>query len=97
MELATEERSGLRDASVWGQLPGTTDEDIIVMAHHDGFFEGALDNASGMAVMLSLAEYYSKVPKEQRRRTLKFVTTAGHHAGSAGTQWMHDNRGASSR
>lgn len=92
VELATEERSGLRDASVWGQLPGTTDEDIIVMAHHDSYFEGALDNASGMAVMLALAEYYSKVSREQRRRTLKFLTTAGHHAGSFGTQWMHDNR-----
>jgi Zn-dependent M28 family amino/carboxypeptidase len=92
LELATEERRGLRDASVWGELPGTSGEDIIVMAHHDSYFEGALDNASGMAVMLALAEYYSKIPKQQRRRTLKFVTTAGHHAGSAGTQWMHDNR-----
>jgi hypothetical protein len=91
-QLATESRSGLRDANVWGVLPGTSDEDIIVMAHHDSFFEGALDNASGMAVMLALAEYFSKVPKEQRRRTLKFLTTAGHHAGSLGTKWMHDNR-----
>jgi hypothetical protein len=91
-QLATENRAGLRDASVWGILPGTSDEDIIVMAHHDSFFEGALDNASGMAVMLALAEYFSKVPKEQRHRTLKFVTTAGHHAGSLGTKWMHDNR-----
>jgi hypothetical protein len=53
LELATEERRGLRDASVWGELPGTSDEDIIVMAHHDSYFEGALDNASGMAVMLA--------------------------------------------
>ncbi len=92
LELATEERTGLKDASVWGELPGTTDEDIIVMAHHDAFYEGALDNASGMAVMLGLAEYYAKIPREQRRRTLKFVTTSGHHVGSAGTLWMHDNR-----
>jgi Zn-dependent M28 family amino/carboxypeptidase len=62
------------------------------MAHHDSFFEGALDNASGMAVMMGLAEYFAKIPKTQRRRTLKFVTTAGHHAGSFGTLWMHDSR-----
>jgi hypothetical protein len=92
LRLATEQRAGLRDASVWGSLPGTTDEDIIIMAHHDSYFEGALDNASGMAVMLSLAEYYSKIPQTQRRRTIKFVTTAGHHAGSLGTLWMHNNR-----
>lgn len=92
VRLATERRSGLRDASVWGVLPGTSDEDIIVMAHHDAYFYGSLDNASGMSVMLGLAEYFSKIPKEQRRRTLKFVTTSGHHAGSFGTQWMHTNR-----
>ena len=56
------------------------------------YFEGAIDNASGMAVMVGLAEYFSKIPQAQRRRTLKFVTTSGHHAGSAGVNWMHDNR-----
>jgi hypothetical protein len=90
--LDIEQRRGLRDASVWGVLPGTTDEDIIIMAHHDAYFEGALDNASGMAVMIGLAEYFSKVPKAQRRRTIKFVTTSGHHAGSLGTAWMLETR-----
>jgi hypothetical protein len=90
MTLAVENRSGLKDASVWGELPGTTDEDIIVMAHHDAYFEGALDNASGMATMVGLAEYFSKIPKEQRRRTIRFVTTSGHHNGSLGVKWMHD-------
>jgi hypothetical protein len=92
LELSTEMRTGLRDANVWGTLPGTTDEDMVIMAHHDAFYEGALDNASGMAVMLGLAEYFSKIPQQQRRRTLKFVTTSGHHAGSDGTRWMHDNK-----
>jgi Peptidase family M28 len=92
MSLAVETRSGLRDASVWGELPGTSDEDVIVMAHHDAYFEGALDNASGMATMVGLAEYFSKVPQAERRRTLKFVTTSGHHNGSLGVKWMHDNR-----
>lgn len=92
VQLDVDERGGLRDASVWGELPGTTDEDIIIMAHHDAYFEGALDNASGMSVMLGLAEYFAKIPQAQRRRTLKFVTTSGHHAGSLGTKWMSDNK-----
>jgi hypothetical protein len=92
VELNGETRAGLRDANVWGTLPGTTDEDILIFAHHDAYFEGAIDNASGMAVMVGLAEYFSKVPAAQRRRTLKFVTTSGHHAGSQGVAWMHDNR-----
>lgn len=91
-EYTFEMRSNLTDSSVWGTLPGMTDEDIIVFAHHDAVFTGALDNGSGMAVMVALAEYFSKIPKEQRRRTIKFVTTAGHHNGSFGTLWMHDNR-----
>jgi hypothetical protein len=91
-EYTLEMRPGLTDSSVWGTLPGKTDEDIIVMAHHDAVFEGAEDNASGMAVMLALAEYYAKIPQDQRRRTIKFVTTAGHHNGSFGTAWMHENR-----
>jgi hypothetical protein len=92
LQLDVEERRGLRDASVWGELPGTTDEDIIIMAHHDAYFEGALDNASGMSVMLGLAEYFAKIPQAQRRRTIKFVSTSGHHAGSLGTKWMSDNK-----
>src|SRR5262249_37949731 len=91
LRVDSEPRNELSAASVWGALPGTSDEDIIGMAHHDAYFEGALDNASGMAVMLGLAEYFAKVPKEQRRRTIKFVTTSGHHAGSLGTAWMHEN------
>ncbi len=90
--LVGETRSALKDANVWGTLPGATDEDILIFAHHDAYFEGAIDNASGMAVMVGLAEYFSKVPQAQRRRTLKFVTTSGHHAGSTGVAWMHDNR-----
>jgi hypothetical protein len=92
LKLATEMRPGLKDASVWGTLPGATDEEIVVIAHHDSFFEGAFDNASGMATMLGMAEYYAKTPQAQRKRTLKFVTTAAHHAGSPGTAWMHQNK-----
>jgi hypothetical protein len=92
LKLAVDMVPGLRDANVWGELPGTTDEDIVVIAHHDAYFQGATDNASGVSTMVTLAEYFSKIPKEQRRRTIKFVTTSGHHAGSLGVKWMHDNR-----
>ena len=84
--LVGETKSGLKDANVWGTLPGATDEEILIFAHHDAYFEGAIDNASGMAVMVGLAEYFSKIPQAQRRRTLKFVTTSGHHAGSTGVR-----------
>ena len=72
-----ETRTGLKTANVWGVLPGATDENIAVMAHTDSFFEGAMDNASGMATMVALAEHYAKMPKAQRRRTMTFFTTVG--------------------
>src|SRR5262245_31884612 len=90
-KLTTEMRANLTDSNVWGTLPGATDEEILIFAHHDGYFEAAFDNATGSATMLGLAEYFSKIPQAQRKRTIKFVSTAAHHAGSPGTRWMYDN------
>lgn len=80
---------------VWGTLPGMTDETIYVIAHRDGFFDAAGDNASGVATMLGLAEYFAKIPKNQRRRTIVFLGTDGHHnikPGGFGREWLVANR-----
>ena len=82
LKMLSEERSGLKDNNVWGTLPGATNEEIIIAAHHDSRFEGAFDNASGIATMLGLAEYFSKVPQVQRKRTIKFVSTATNQEGA---------------
>jgi hypothetical protein len=92
MKVSVERKNGLTSSNVWGTLPGMTDENIIVIAHQDGYYEASLDNASGQSVMMTLLDYFSQVPKEQRRRSITFVATAGHHVGSPGTKWMHDNR-----
>jgi len=94
MRLAVETKTGLKTASVWGVLPGATDENIAVMAHTDSFFEGAMDNASGIGTLLELAEHYAKVPKAERRRTMTFFTSSAHHSPSgqnAGLRWIHNN------
>src|SRR5207245_70111 len=46
----------LKTSSVWGMLPGTGDENVVIVAHRDGWFEGANDNGTGVATMLGLAE-----------------------------------------
>ena len=82
-------------AIVWGTLPGQTDETIYVIAHRDGWFDAAGDNASGVASMLGLADYFGKVPKSQRRRTMIFIGTDGHHQilpGGYGRVWLTANR-----
>jgi hypothetical protein len=85
------EKPGLKTGNVWGVLPGATDENILVMAHTDAFFEGALDNASGIAMMLEIARHYAAIPQSERRRTITFLTTSDHHHGSAGIKWVHDH------
>jgi hypothetical protein len=85
----------LKTALVWGTLPGTTDETIYITAHKDGWFEGASDNAGGVASMLGLAEYYAHLPKSQRRRTMIFIGLDGHHngeGGAAGVHWLTANK-----
>lgn len=80
---------------VWGTLPGTTDETIYVVAHRDGWFDAAGDNAGGVATMLGLAEHFAKIPRNQRRRTMIFIGLDGHHNipdGSYGTTWLAANR-----
>jgi hypothetical protein len=93
MRLAIEIRNNLKPSAVFGVLPGMTDENILVIAHTDGFWEAAVDNASGVAAMLGLAEYFAKIPKEQRRRTITFMTPIGHHVTpDLSLQKLHDNR-----
>jgi hypothetical protein len=78
---------------VWGTLPGATNETIYVHSHRDGWFEAAGDNASGVATMLGLAEHFAKIPQSQRRRTMIFIGTDGHHNGAPlGEAWLVANR-----
>lgn len=91
LSLVTEEREGLKSGNVWGVLPGAGDEQILIMAHTDAFFEGAMDNASGLAMMLDIARHYAAAPQAQRPRTLVFLTTPDHHHGSEGIHWVRDN------
>jgi hypothetical protein len=87
--------AGQKSFLVWGTLPGATDETIYVIAHRDGWFDAAGDNASGVATLLGLAEYFARTPQSQRRRTMIFIGTDGHHQispGGYGREWLFANR-----
>jgi hypothetical protein len=90
IRLQAEMVSGLEAASVWGTLPGASDEEVLVIAHLDGFFQAASDNASGLAVMIGLLDYYSRIPQSERPRTIRFLGSVGHHSGP-GTSWLAEN------
>jgi hypothetical protein len=86
----------LKTSLVWGTLPGASDETVYVVAHRDGWFDAAGDNAGGVASMIGLAEYYAKAPQATRPRTMVFIGLDGHHnsgEGSAvGGRWLGEHR-----
>jgi hypothetical protein len=83
----------LKSGTVWGTLPGLSDEVVYVVGHRDAWFEGADDNAAGVATLVGLAEYFSKIPKAQRHRTIIFLGTTGHHnSGGQSGAWLSAHR-----
>lgn len=78
LSLEAEQRSGMRASNVLGIVPGESDENIIINAHVDGWFDGANDNGDGLAIMIALAEHFAR-PENKSERTLVFVGSAGHH------------------
>ena len=78
INLKTETFRGLKAINAVAVIPGQSAEAIVLNAHVDGWFDGAGDNADGLAVLVALARYFAK-PTNTPARTLVFVASAGHH------------------
>jgi hypothetical protein len=78
LTLKAESLTGLQAQNGVAVIPGKSAETIVIDAHADAWFDGAGDNADGLAVMLSLARHFAK-PQHRPARTLVFVVSAGHH------------------
>jgi hypothetical protein len=80
LQLTASKLSGLKGHNVLGIVPGKrADENIIVNAHMDGWYDAAGDNGDGVAVLIALARHFAK-PENQLERTLVFVGSGGHHS-----------------
>lgn len=79
--------------NVYGVLPSKKPNDIILIGTHtDSWFDGAIDNAGGNAGMIEIADYYSQIPENDRKKTLVFAGFAGHEVGSLGAiQFARDH------
>ncbi len=84
LKLDIEIRENVATANVYARLPGASDEEIVIAAHTDGFFQASMDNASGMASALEIARHFAAMPQEDRPRTLLFVLFPDHHHGETG-------------
>lgn len=69
-----------RDAyNISGRLKGKSDDYVLVHSHHDAAFEGAVQDASGISEMLSLATYFSRIPAEEREKSMMFAALDTHY------------------
>lgn len=88
VQLDIDDRKNVQTENVYAVLPGASDEQVMIVTHVDAFFQGAMDNASGMATAIDIARHYAAIPKTQRPRTLVFVALPDHHHGEFGRTRM---------
>lgn len=86
--------------NVIGFIPGSEypDSFIVYSAHYDHlgqmgkdvYFPGANDNASGCAMMLNLAKYYS-MPEHKPKCSVAFIAFCGEEVGLLGSKYYTEN------
>ena len=78
--------------NVVGEIPGRTDEIVVLSGHHDSPFDSPVEDASGCSVVLALAKHFAGRQPELNRR-LVILFSAGHFYGSIGTRlFIKDHR-----
>jgi hypothetical protein len=70
--------------NIVGELAGAGEDMVIIGSHHDGPWASAVEDGSGMALVLAQATYWSQVPAEERPHRLVFLLNAAHMYGGAG-------------
>lgn len=86
-----------------GSDPKLSQQMVIVTAHHDhigksasarpgedAIYNGALDNASGIAQLIGVAKAFTRLPKAPRRSVL-FAAVAAEEAGLLGSEYLAKN------
>ena len=87
--------------NVVGVLEGETDEYVVFSSHWDHIgrdeslegdqiYNGAVDNASGIATMLEIARTFSELP-ERPRRSVVFLAVTAEEQGLLGSKYYSEN------
>lgn len=71
-------------ANVVGTLPGVSDEWVVVGSHHDAPWASAVEDGTGIALVLGQARFWAQVPETQRPHNMLFLLNGAHMAGGAG-------------
>ena len=72
--------------NIYALIPGRDEGVIIIHSHHDAPYGGAVQDASGVAMVLLLARIYSEMARGgwSPRHTLIFLLTEGHFDSGSG-------------
>jgi hypothetical protein len=78
--------------NVIGELPGADDDVVIIGSHHDGPWASAVEDGSGIAMVLAQAKYWARRRQEDRPHRMVFILQAAHMAGWTGQRkFVEDN------
>lgn len=73
--------------NVSGKLYGESDDIILIHSHHDAVFRGAVQDASGVGTMLSIAKFFAEnTTVADRKKTMMFAAMDSHYTDYMGHQ-----------
>lgn len=72
--------------NVVATLASDGEEWVIIGSHHDGPWASAVEDGTGIAMVLAQAKYWAGVAPDDRPHNMCFLLTSGHMAHAAGTQ-----------
>ena len=85
MEVVAE-RATTSTRNVVGELAGVDDEWVVIGTHHDAPWASAVEDGTGLAMLLAQAAAWAAKPESERPHRLVFLATAAHMSAAAGTR-----------
>ncbi len=84
--ITTGKAAAAETSNIIGLLPGVSDRLILATTHHDSPFRGFVDDASGLAVLLTIARHFARKPPDQRPCSMAFLASAGNFVNHLGAR-----------
>jgi len=80
------ERGFTTSHNVVGELPGADEEWVVVGTHHDAPWASAVEDGTGIAMLLAQATAWAALPTSRRPHRMIFTAMAAHMSHGAGTR-----------
>ncbi|MFH1738611.1 MAG: M28 family peptidase [bacterium] len=91
--LSTGTTDQVESHNIAAWVRGKSDETILLTCHHDAPWASAVEDASGLAILLGLAKRFGS-QKKHLNRNLLFVASSGHfHGGTGNRVFVEKHRG----